>query len=73
MTREEYIKQKAIEYVNGAQPGDAFTIRLYLEIGANRADKSMIEKASRWIATHLLAPGQDQLLDEFKQAMKEDW
>lgn len=73
MTREEWNKQKAEEYVKGAQPGDAFTIRLYLEIGSNRADKSMIEKASRWIATHLLVPGQEQILEEFKQAMKKDW
>ena len=75
MTREDEIKQasknRADQYSHLSYPVGWNRCYCHFKEGAEWADSTMIEKAAKWIATKLLIPGQDQLLDEFKRAMEE--
>ena len=73
MTRKEERVQYAMSFEGKEMENEELkeNIRLAILSGAIWADKTMIEKASKWIATHLLGLGTAEYLDEFKKAMEE--
>lgn len=82
MTREEEIVNAGIDYTISTRPvcmgGAAFEekIRQYnrnpsFEAGAKWADKTMIEKACRWLLDGGYFVNNTETIDDFKRAMEE--
>lgn len=83
MTREEQIKQASIEYtfLRGTPRcigGDAFSAVVdemnrnrAFEEGAEWADKTMIEKACKWLLEGGYFINNAETIDNFKRAMEE--
>lgn len=82
MTREQEREQASVEYTKSTNPraigGDAFSDVTYIINinhsfieGSRWADKTMIDKACKWIEDHLVSFRLERVLKDFRKAMEE--
>lgn len=73
MTREEEIKQQAFVYYETCSDEDILKSKGFID-GAKWADKTMIDKACKWIVQQEEMIGisfEDDFIERFKEAMEE--
>lgn len=75
MTREEQIKQQADKYIGHSEDlGEDINItieRIAFIEGAKWADKTMIEKACRWLLKGGYFVNSNETINDFKKAMED--
>lgn len=63
MTREEEIKQQTFVYYETCSDEDILKSKGFID-GAKWADKTMIEKACKWITKHISIPYEGGFIDD---------